>query len=217
MGEKGYLLEMRDISKAFAGVQALEHAHLRVKAGMVHALVGENGAGKSTLMKILLGIYKADSGTIIFKGQDITLNTPQLALASGISMIHQELSLVMETRVCDNIYLNREPIKKSGLVNDAKMIADTKALFEMLGFEKIEATAKMKDLSIAEMQMVEIAKAVSYDSDLIIMDEPTSAISEAEVETLFKIIHRLKERNIAVIYISHKMDEIFYITDVTEE
>ncbi|MHC1770149.1 MAG: sugar ABC transporter ATP-binding protein [Flexilinea sp.] len=208
-----YVLQMVNISKGFAGVQALDHVNLNVRSGTVHALVGENGAGKSTLMKVLLGMYRPDNGKILFKGEELELNNTQNALVKGISMIHQELSPVLELRICDNIYLNREPTKKIGFVNDAKMIDDTKALFKTLHFDKLNPTTKMNDLSIADMQMVEIAKAVSYRADLIIMDEPTSAISEAEVEVLFNIIKDLRTKNIAVIYITHKMDEIFKITD----
>jgi len=213
LASEAYLLEMEDISKAFAGVQALDHATLRVKPGTVHALVGENGAGKSTLMKILLGIYTPDSGKIIFKGEELHQITPEMALNKGISMIHQELSPVLDMRVCDNIYMNREPSGRFGLVNDRQLIRNTRELFESLHFTKLDPAAYMRSLSMAEMQMVEIAKAVSYNSDLIIMDEPTSSLTEAEVEMLFQIIDHLRDRGISIIYISHKMDEIFRMCD----
>lgn len=212
MAQNEYLLEMCGISKAFSGVQALEDVSLRVRPGTVHALLGENGAGKSTLMKLLLGIYHPDRGTILFRGEELKNHTPQQALEKGISMIHQELSPVLDMRVCDNIYLGREP-GRGGLVDDKRLLQDTRKLLQELGMKDLDPAAKMRELSVAQTQMVEIAKAVSYQADLIIMDEPTSAISETEVELLFRIIRDLRSRGIAIIYISHKMSEIFQITD----
>jgi inositol transport system ATP-binding protein len=209
-----YILQMKGIKKSFPGVQALNNVSLNVKKGTVHALMGENGAGKSTLMKVLIGIYQADEGEIIFKGNSVTIGNTHNALKLGISMIHQELNPVMEMKVSENIFLGREPISKfTRLVDDKKLYADTMDLFEKTGIMGISPNTKMKELSIAKIQMVEIAKAISYDSDLIIMDEPTSAISESEVETLFNIIRSFKEKGIATIYISHKVDEIFKISD----
>jgi inositol transport system ATP-binding protein len=207
-----YLLEMEGISKAFPGVQALNDVHLKVRPGTVHALMGENGAGKSTLMKVLIGMYQADAGTIRLVGDEIQIPDPAHALGLGISMIHQELSPVPQMTVAENIYLGREPTNRLGLIDKRRMLADTRALFE-----RLEITVKpgriMKALSVAQTQMVEIAKAISYDSRLIIMDEPTSAISEREVEHLHRMIRSLRESGVAIIYITHKMDEVFRISD----
>jgi inositol transport system ATP-binding protein len=210
--ENEYLLSMEGISKQFPGVRALSNVELRARRGTVHALMGENGAGKSTLMKCLIGIYAPDSGTITFKGERLNIINTHYALSKGISMIHQELSPIPQMTVAENIYLGREPIAWNGLVDMRKMNRMAAELLERLRI-KIKPTAKMCDLSIANIQLAEIAKAVSYNSDLIIMDEPTSAITEAEVEGLFNIIRSLKAEGRAIIYISHKMDEIFKITD----
>jgi len=210
--ENEYVLHMEGISKQFPGVRALSNVQLRTRKGTVHALMGENGAGKSTLMKCLIGIYAPDSGTITFKGERLHVTNTHYALSKGISMIHQELSPIPQMSVAENIYLGREPTTWYGLVDMRKMNRMTTELLNRLRI-KIRPTAKMSELSIANTQLVEIAKAVSYDSDLIIMDEPTSAIMEAEVEGLFEIIRSLKAQGRAIIYISHKMDEIFKITD----
>lgn len=212
MGDQ-YILEMENITKEFPGVKALDNIQLKVRTGTVHALMGENGAGKSTLMKIIFGIYTPNKGTIKYKGNVLSLSSTKDALNNGISMIHQELSPVPHMTVAENIFLGREPsIGSFGWVNEKKMIEETRVLFEKLNID-INPTTKMKDLSIANMQMVEIATAVSYNSDLIIMDEPTSAITEKEVEQLFGIIRSLKATGVSIIYISHKMDEIFKICD----
>jgi inositol transport system ATP-binding protein len=207
-----YVLTMEGISKQFPGVRALSDVQLRTRKGTVHALMGENGAGKSTLMKCLIGIYAPDSGSITFKGERLNITNTNYALSKGISMIHQELSPIPQMTVAENIYLGREPTTWYGLVDMRKMNRMATELLDRLRI-KIKPTAKMYELSIANTQLVEIAKAVSYDSDLIIMDEPTSAITEAEVEGLFNIIKSLREQGRAIIYISHKMDEIFKITD----
>lgn len=211
---KDYILQMKGINKSFPGVKALDNAKLNVEKGTVHALVGENGAGKSTLMKILIGIQQPDDGTINFKGSSVTIKNTHDALKMGISMIHQELYPIMEMTVSANIFLGREPVNKlTGMVNKKKILSDTIELFKKINIVGISPKAKMKDLNIANMQMVEIAKAVSYNADLIIMDEPTSAISEKEVDTLFNIIRELRKKKISIIYISHKLDEIFRISD----
>ncbi|MBV8378799.1 MAG: sugar ABC transporter ATP-binding protein [Verrucomicrobia bacterium] len=210
--ENEYVLVMEGISKQFPGVRALNNVELRVRRGTVHALMGENGAGKSTLMKCLIGIYTPDSGTITFKGERLNITSTHYALAKGISMIHQELNPVPEMTVAENIYLGREPMTPYALVDMRKMNRMASELLERLHI-KIRPTARMRDLSIANMQLAEIAKAVSYNSDLIIMDEPTSAITEAEVAVLFDIIKSLTAQGCAVIYITHKMDEVFKITD----
>jgi inositol transport system ATP-binding protein len=210
---KDYMLEMIDITKEFPGVKALDNVQLKVKKGTVHALMGENGAGKSTLMKILIGIYTPDSGKIIFDGQELKVSTIKNALDKGISMIHQELSPIPNMTVAENIFLGREPSYKfTGWVKMKELEEKTKQLFEKLEID-IDPNAKMSDLSIANTQMVEIAKAISYNSKLIIMDEPTSAITEKEVHHLFKIIRSLKKEGVSIIYITHKMDELAQITD----
>src|ERR1700737_4287581 len=210
--ENEVVLSMEGISKQFPGVRALSNVELRTRKGSVHALMGENGAGKSTLMKCLIGIYTPDSGTISFKGEKLNITNTHYALSKSTSMIHQELSPIPQMTVAENIYLGREPMTRFGLVDMRKMNRMATELLDRLRI-KIKPTAKMCELSIANIQLAEIAKAVSYNSDLLIMDEPTSAITEAEVEGLFNIIRSLKAHGCAVIYITHKMDEVFKITD----
>ncbi len=211
---KESILKLTGIEKIFPGVKALNGVCLEVERGCVHALMGENGAGKSTLMKILTGIYTADQGKIFFKGKLVHINNPHHAMSLGISMIHQELNPVTEMTVGDNIFLGREPINKiTRLVDSKQIFQSTMDLLSKLDITGIAPGMRMKDLSVAQMQMVEIVKAVSFNAELIIMDEPTSAISVAEVETLFRIIKSLKEKEISIIYISHKLDEVFSISD----
>ncbi len=208
-----WLLEMVGISKSFPGVRALDDVCLRVRAGSVHALIGENGAGKSTLMKVLNGMYRPDAGEIRLRGEPVQINGLKGALDLGISMIYQELNPIPAMTVAENIFVGREPVYgRSGIVNRRKMNADAKRLFETLGLD-MNPSARLSNLSVAEMQMVEIAKAISFDSEIIVMDEPTSAITDREVEKLFEIIRTLKAANKAVIYISHKMNELFQIAD----
>lgn len=207
-----YILELDHITKSFPGVKALDNIQLKVRKGTVHALMGENGAGKSTLMKIIFGIYTPDQGTMKFKGQEIKLSGSKDALSQGISMIHQELSPIPQMTVAENIYLGREETNRLGWLDKKKMVRDTQKLFDTLKID-LNPNEKMIDLSIANMQMVEIATAVSYNADLIIMDEPTSAITDKEVDQLFTIIGSLKAKGVSIIYISHKMDEIFRICD----
>jgi inositol transport system ATP-binding protein len=211
MSENDILL-MENISKSFPGVKALSEVNLVVRRGTIHALMGENGAGKSTLMKILDGIYAPDSGQITFQGQPVTIDTTHTALKLGISMIHQELSPIPYMTVAENIFLGREPLGRFGLIDKRKLNANTRALLNRLEIN-IDPASLMKDLSVANTQMVEIAKAISYDSSLIIMDEPTSAITEREVAHLFSMIRSLKAKGVTIIYITHKMDEVFQIAD----
>lgn len=206
-----FLLEMRDIHKSFPGVKALDGANIRVRPTSVHALMGENGAGKSTLLKCLFGIYQEDSGEILLRGKKISFHSSKEALEHGVSMVHQELNLVLETSVMDNLWLGRYPTKH-GLIDSKKMYRDTKAIFDELDIH-VDPKAQVATLSISEMQMVEIAKAFSYHAKIVIMDEPTSSLSDKEVNHLFSIIKKLKERGCGIIYISHKMDEIFRICD----
>ncbi|MDH0431920.1 galactose/methyl galactoside ABC transporter ATP-binding protein MglA [Aeromonas caviae] len=206
-----WLLEMIDVSKSFPGVKALDNVNLRVRPHSVHALMGENGAGKSTLLKCLFGIYEKDQGKIFFKGQEINFTSSKEALENGVSMVHQELNLVLQRTVMDNMWLGRYPTK--GLfVDHGKMYQDTKHIFEELDID-IDPRVKVGTLSVSQMQMIEIAKAFSYDAKIVIMDEPTSSLTEKEVNHLFKIINKLKEKGCGIVYISHKMEEIFQLCD----
>ena len=206
-----YVLEMRDIVKEFPGVRALKGVQLKMSPGTVHALMGENGAGKSTLMKCLIGIYQRTSGTILFDGKEVSFRSPLEALNSGISMIHQELMPVPERTVAQNVWVGREP-KRGPVIDHKKMREDTAALFREINFE-LDPEEKMGNLTVAQMQMVEICKAFSYRPKVMILDEPTSSLTEGEVAHLFEIIRGLKAQGCALIYISHKMDEIFQICD----
>ncbi|MCX7276000.1 MAG: sugar ABC transporter ATP-binding protein [Burkholderiales bacterium] len=210
-----WVLEMRGITKSFPGVKALDGVQLQVRKGSVHVLVGENGAGKSTLMKILSGEHAVDSGEIFFQGTQLGQQNTRAALELGIAMIHQELSPVLDMTIAENIFLGREPMQTRWLglfVDFERMARETQALLDRLGLP-YRAEQKMRELSIAGMQLVEIAKAISRHAALVIMDEPTSAISDTEVAMLFRQIADLKARGVAMIYITHKMDEIFQIAD----
>lgn len=209
--QTAYLLEMLEITKEFPGVKALDGVNLRIRAGTVHALMGENGAGKSTLMKCLFGIYHKDSGTIKLEGKEVHFTSSKQALDNGVSMVHQELNQVLSTRIMDNIWLGRFPMK-GPFIDEVKMYQETKKIFESLDIH-LDPKAKVETLQVSEKQMVEIAKAVSYDSKIIVMDEPTSSLTEKEVGHLFKIIRSLRERGVGIIYISHKMEEINQIAD----
>ncbi|MEH3022303.1 MAG: sugar ABC transporter ATP-binding protein [Pseudomonas oryzihabitans] len=207
-----YLLEIVDVTKEFPGVKALSHVQLRVRPGTVLALMGENGAGKSTLMKIIAGIYQPDAGEVRLRGVPVRFETPLQALQSGIAMIHQELNLMPFMTIAENIWLGREPLNALHLVDHGKMRRQTQALLDRLRIA-LDPDDNVGELSIAGRQMVEIAKAVSYDSDVLIMDEPTSAITETEVAHLFSIIADLKAQGKGIVYITHKMDEVFQIAD----
>jgi inositol transport system ATP-binding protein len=212
-GNPRYILQALNISKSFPGVKALDRVQLNIEKGKVHALMGENGAGKSTLMKILMGMYPPDSGTIYFKGVQVAFSGVNEAIKNGFSMIHQELFPFPHLTVAENIFMANEPTSGfPGWINRKKLNRDAQSLLNKLGVN-ISAHMPMKHCSIAEMQMVEIAKAMCNKSEVIIMDEPTSAISEREVTILFDIIKGLRQQGIAIIYISHKMDEIHRISD----
>ena len=206
-----YVLEMENISKEFPGVKALDNVQLKLRPGTVHALMGENGAGKSTLMKCLFGIYEKNSGKILLDGVEVNFKSTKEALENGVSMVHQELNQVLQRNVLDNIWLGRYPMK-GFFVDEKKMYNDTINIFKDLDI-KVDPRKKVADLPIAERQMIEIAKAVSYKSKVIVMDEPTSSLTEKEVDHLFKIIKKLKESGVGIIYISHKMEEIKMISD----
>ena len=207
-----YALEMENIIKEFPGVKALDGAILRVRPGTVHALMGENGAGKSTLMKCLFGIYIEDGGEIRINGEKVRFTNPKQALENGVSMVHQELNQVLQRTVMDNIWLGRYPTSGGIIVNQKKMYTETKKIFDDFGID-VDPRAKMSTLSVSSRQMVEIAKAVSYDAKILVLDEPTSSLTEKEVEHLFRIINQLTDRGCCVIYISHKMEEILTISD----
>lgn len=215
MTNQQYLLEMKGISKEFPGVKALDDVSLQVRPGTVHALMGENGAGKSTLMKCLFGIYRPDEGEIYLDGQKVDINHSRDALGMGISMIHQELHPVPFRSVMENIWLGRFPSKgfwPVRFIDHTKMYRDTEELFKQLDIH-IKPDTIVGKLSVSQIQSIEIAKAVSFHSRIIVMDEPTSSLTSVEVEHLFKIIQELKSRGVSIIYISHKMEEILRISD----
>ncbi len=206
-----YLLEMKNISKSFPGVKALDHVQLNVRPGEVHALMGENGAGKSTLMKCLFGIYQMDEGEIIFQGEPVRFSNPSQALKAGIAMVQQELEQVPQRNVMDNIWLGRYPCK--GLfVDDKTMYEETAKIIRDFGMN-IDPAERVNQLSVSMRQMVDIIKAVSYGAKIIALDEPTSSLTEKETAALFSIIDRLKAKGCGIIYISHKMDEVLKISD----
>lgn len=205
-----FILEFQGVSKGFPGVQALNDVSFGIRRGSVHVLVGENGAGKSTLLKVINGLYKADSGQILFDGTPIRLNGPADALKSGISMIYQELNTIPEMTVLENLYLGRELRTPLGTVDYQAMAKEAEVFLKNHGLQ-FNLKEKMKNLSIAEAQMMEIVKAISVNAKIILMDEPTSSLTENEVRFLFKTIHKLKNAGITIVYISHKMEEIFEI------
>ncbi|TCP79093.1 monosaccharide ABC transporter ATP-binding protein (CUT2 family) [Rhizobium sp. PP-CC-2G-626] len=210
--ERHGLLSIEGIRKEFPGVVALDNVQLRVRRGTVHALMGENGAGKSTLMKIIAGIYQPDAGEIRLRGEVVTLKSPLDALEQGIAMIHQELALMNWMTVAENIWIRREPKNRFGLIDHGRMAEMTADLFARLRIT-LDPRAQVSELTVAQKQMVEIARAVSYDSSILIMDEPTSALTDREVEGLFSIIRDVRERGIGIVYITHKMNELFEIAD----
>ena len=207
-----WLLEVEGVRKAFPGVVALDDVSFKLARGTVHALMGENGAGKSTLMKIIAGVYTPDAGTLRLKGEAVRLASPLDALTNGIAMIHQELNLMPSMTVAENIWIRREPLNRFGFVDHGELRAKTQQLFDGLAID-IDPDIEVGRLSIASRQMVEIAKAVSFRSDVLIMDEPTSALTEREVAHLFRIIRDLKAKGIGIVYITHKMSELFEIAD----
>ena len=205
------VVSMKNIQKSFPGVHALDDALIELKKGEVHGLVGENGAGKSTLMKVLTGIYERDSGTVVVKGREVNYKTPGDALEDGISMIHQELNLMPHLTVADNIFIGREPQK--GITLDKKKTNQmTKELLDSLSLD-IAPDTQVNQLTVAKQQMIEIAKAISLNADILIMDEPTAALTTSEIDELFKFVHDLKAKGVGIVYISHRMEELKIITD----
>ena len=209
MGE--VILEMRNIDKTFPGVHALNNVSFDVRRGEVHALMGENGAGKSTLMKVLTGIYTKDSGSIIYEGKEVEFHNAREAQDAGVVIVHQELNMMGHLTVAQNIFVGRE-FKKGIMIDDRKMNEEARKLFQRLNID-IDPTETMSRLTVGKQQMCEIAKAISHDAKVIVFDEPSSALTEAEINELFKIIRDLRAQNIGIVYISHRMDEIKVITD----
>lgn len=207
------LVSMEGIDKAFPGVQALDGCRFQLLAGEVHALVGENGAGKSTLMKVLTGVYRKDAGRIVYQGQEVDIPNPRAAWEMGIGIIHQELNLIPHLTVAQNIFIGREPRRWPRFLLDEKELNErAQRLLESVNLD-VDPRARVADLTIAKQQLVEIAKALSYNSQVLIMDEPTSALSDAEIQELFRIIRELKAKGVGIVYISHRMDEIKQICD----
>ena len=210
--ERPALLEMQNITKEFPGVKALDGVSLTVRPGTVHALMGENGAGKSTLMKCLFGIYNKDSGTILLDGKEVNFKSSKEALENGVAMVHQELNQALTRSVMDNLWLGRYPKVGGLMVSESIMRKRTKEIFEELDVH-VDPKAIMSTMPVSQRQMVEIAKAVSYNSKIIVFDEPTASLTETEVEHLFRIINMLRDKGCGIIYISHKMEEILRISD----
>ncbi|MFD0556634.1 monosaccharide ABC transporter ATP-binding protein (CUT2 family) [Stackebrandtia endophytica] len=206
------LLSMTDIQKSFLGVQVLHGIDLRIEAGEVHALVGENGAGKSTLMKILAGVHRADTGRIELDGAPVAFDHPLQAQRAGVSTVFQEFNLLPDRTVAENVYLGREP-RRRGVVDTRRMVLDTDALLADLGIEGLSARSRVRSLSVAQQQIVEIVKALSYDARIISMDEPTAALAGREVTLLYDLVERLKQRGVAILYVSHRLKEIFDLCD----
>jgi ribose transport system ATP-binding protein len=210
---KEALVLMEGIEKHFPGVHALNQCRFELASGEVHALVGENGAGKSTLMKVLTGVYTKDAGRIIYKGKEIEITTPKMAQDLGISIIHQELNLMPDLTVAQNIYIGREPKKLLNLfLDEQELNVRTQQLFQRMNLQ-MDPRIKVSDLTVAKQQMVEIAKALSFQSEVLIMDEPTAALTDTEIDDLFRIIHQLRDSGVGIVYISHRMEELKRITD----
>lgn len=206
-----YILELQNLSKSFGKNQVLKGVNLKVRHGSVMGLMGENGAGKSTMMKVIFGIHQRDDGRIIFDGKPVEFHSPKEALENGIAMVHQELNQCLEMTVLENMYLGRYQTM-AGLIDNRHMMAEATQFFKDIGIQ-VDLKAKMKTMSVAQRQMVEIAKAVSYNAKVIVLDEPTSSLTDNEVEKLFSIMSDLKKKGISFIYISHKMDEVFQCCD----
>ena len=205
------ILEMKEIDKSFPGVHALDHVNFDLRKGEVHALMGENGAGKSTFMKVLTGIYSKDGGSILYEGKEVEFSNPREAQEAGIVIVHQELNMMGHLTVAQNVFIGRE-FMKGGLIDDAKMNEEARKLFEKLNIQ-IDPSQTMSRLTVGKQQMCEIAKAISHEAKVIVFDEPTAALTDSEIEELFKIIRDLCSKGMGIVYISHRMDEIKKITD----
>lgn len=211
MASDAFALEMLDVTKSFPGVLALDHAHISVRRGEIHALVGENGAGKSTLIKILSGVYHRDEGEIRIRGTPVHIENPHQAMELGVSTIHQELMLVPDMSVAQNLFLGREP-RRFGMIEWGRLYREAADILETFGLE-IDPRARIRDLGVAKQQMVEIARAMSLETAIIVMDEPTATLTINETEHLFALIRRLREHDVSVVFISHRMEEIFQLAD----
>ena len=211
-GKKDIVLSIRGMSKSFGRNKVLKHISMNVKPGTIMGLMGENGAGKSTMMKCLFGTYQKDEGTIVLDGKEVNFSGPKDALENGVAMVHQELNQCLERSVVDNMFLGRYPKNSLGVVDEGRMKKETSDLFRKLGIT-VDLTQPMKKMSVSQRQMCEIAKAISYHSKVIVLDEPTSSLTAPEVEKLFKMMRQLKAQGISLIYISHKMAEIKRISD----
>ena len=212
MAEQSYILSIRGMCKSFGRNRVLDHIDMDVKAGSIMGLMGENGAGKSTMMKCLFGTYEKDEGTILLDGKEVNFSGPKDALENGVAMVHQELNQCLERNVLDNLYLGRYPKTPAGTVDENRMRKEASDLFRRLNMT-VNLSAPMKTMSVSSRQMVEIAKAISYNAKLIVLDEPTSSLTVREVEKLFEMMRNLRDQGISLVYISHKMDEIFEICD----
>lgn len=210
--QQDIVLSIKGMSKTFGRNRVLDHINLNLRRGSIMGLMGENGAGKSTMMKCLFGTYQKDEGTITLDGREISFSGPKDALENGIAMVHQELNQCLERNVVDNLFLGRYPVNKMGVVDEARMRKEANDLFRRLGMT-VNLTQPMRTMSVSQRQMVEIAKAISYNAKVIVLDEPTSSLMAQEVEKLFQMMRKLREQGISLIYISHKMDEIFEICD----
>ena len=211
--DKEALVLMEGIEKSFPGVHAISEGRFELRRGEVHALLGENGAGKSTMMKVLAGVYAKDAGRIVYKGKEVEIPNPRTALHMGISIIHQELNLMPHLTVAQNIFIGREPRKGLRFLLDEKEInAKTERLFDQMHL-KLDPRTRVSDLTVAKQQMVEIAKALSFDAEVLIMDEPTAALTDSEIHELFRMINQLRERGVGIVYISHRLEEIKQISD----
>ncbi|MDR3573978.1 MAG: sugar ABC transporter ATP-binding protein [Anaerolineaceae bacterium] len=206
------ILEVKNVSKSFPGVKALDNVSFDLRKGEVHALVGENGAGKSTLMKILSGVYQADEGVIYYKGKEVSFRTVNQSRDAGIGIIYQELNLIPHISVAANIFIGREPMGRLGILDEKKINADAVTILNRLNIH-MDPTIKLNKLPVSKQQMVEIAKALSLNSEVLIMDEPTSALTESEIDELFSVIHTLRDHGVAIIYISHRLEELRHIVD----
>ena len=210
--QEDYVLQIHGMSKSFGRNRVLDHIDLNVRRGTVMGLMGENGAGKSTMMKCLFGTYQKDEGDIILDGKEVSFSGPKDALENGVAMVHQELNQCLERNVVDNLFLGRYPTNAMGVIDEARMKKEASDLFRRLGMT-VNLTQPMKYMSVSQRQMCEIAKAISYNAKVIVLDEPTSSLMAQEVDKLFQMMRMLKSQGIALVYISHKMDEIFQICD----
>ena len=208
-----FVLQLKDITKVFPGVKALSSMQFDLRRGSIHALIGENGAGKSTLMKVLSGIYTPEAGTIILDGKEEKMHSPQDAEAKGVSIVHQELAVFGTTTVSENVFTTNPPKNKLGLIDYKKMHKEVRELLDTYGFTDVDETATLRNLSVGRQQLIEILRAVKKNAKVLILDEPTSALTEQETEVLFKIMRTLNERGVSIIYISHRLEEIFQICD----